>query len=71
MRLPATFLVALAAATVMLTGSASAQDTATTITRQFTSDHCTGSCGPQTSFATLTAIEVGEFNIVHHHPQQR
>ena len=60
MRLPTTFLVALAAATVMLTGGASAQDTSTSITREFTSDHCTGNCGPQTSFATLTAIEVGD-----------
>ena len=60
MRLPTTFLVALAAATAMLTGSASAQDTSTSITRQFTSDHCTGLCGPQTSFATLTATESGD-----------
>src|SRR4051812_38686341 len=61
MRLPTTFLAAVAA--LMLAGSASAQDTSTSITRQFTSDHCTGGCGPQTSFATLTAVDNGNGSI--------
>jgi len=47
----------------MLAGSASAQDTSTSVTRQFTSDHCTGNCGPQASFATLTAVDNGNGSI--------